>query len=87
MDYANIDKSQQAQVLRSRLQQYEAEHLNHATNLVVFESMKDDSDQGKAAIEQSKLAMATLDHAHAEVTKQLEALENEEPARPKKKRS
>jgi hypothetical protein len=82
MEYTNIDRSQQAQVLRSRLQQWEAEHLNHATNISVLKATGVDSEQRRAQIKQSEDAMKVLDAAHAEVMSQLSKIEAETPTAP-----
>lgn len=74
MKYAALTTADQRAILEQRLRQYEADHFSHAINKDLLVASGATDDATKQAIKQADEAMATLDKAHAEVTKKLAAM-------------
>lgn len=71
MNYTVLTPEAQQAMLEQRLAQYEAEHYQHAINVLIL-GVVDAADEGaKEAIKSSKAAMSVLDKAHASVVKEI----------------
>ncbi len=83
MDYVTLTEEEQKGVLMGRLRQFEAEHLNHKTNIELVEASGTDDPKAKEALEFSRQALVQLDEAHAQILAKLETMgETVTPATP-----
>lgn len=68
MDYTELSKDEQIQILTQRTRQYEAEHFNHTVNkellLATVPAGGTPDEQTAAAIKAADEAIKTLDGAH-----------------------
>ena len=74
MKYTTLTADYQKRMLEQRLVQYEQEHFSHAVNERLLVASGATDEDTKNAIKIAKDAQATLDKAHAEVTKKLQAI-------------
>lgn len=81
MEYTELSTEEQVQILGQRKKQYEAEHFNHTVNKDLLIATGATDEETKRAIADADKALKTLDHAHAETVKKLNALKPPTPAK------